>query len=64
MSEVSPIFKKNDDLDKKNYRPVSALPHIPTVFEMIMYIQIESFMEGKLSKLLTGFKKFIASDTV
>lgn len=64
MSEVSPIFKKNDDLDKKNYRPVSGLPHIPTVFEMIMYIQIESFMEGKLSKLLTGFKKFIASDTV
>ena len=27
------------------------------VFERIMYTQIESFMEDKLSKLLTGFKK-------
>ena len=25
FGEVSPIFKKNDDLDKENYRPVSAL---------------------------------------
>ena len=27
-AEVAPIFKKNDDLDKENYRPVSVLPHI------------------------------------
>ena len=27
------------------------------VFERIMYTQIESFMEDKLSKLLTGFRK-------
>ena len=25
LAEVSPIFKKNDDLDKENYRPVSVL---------------------------------------
>ena len=27
-SEVTPIFKKNDDLEKENYRPVSVLPHV------------------------------------
>ena len=27
-AEVSPVFKKNDDLDKENYRPVSILPHV------------------------------------
>ena len=56
-AEVTPIFKKNDDLDKENYRPVSVLPHVSKVFERIMYIQIQNIMEGKLSKLLKGFRK-------
>ena len=56
-AEVSPTFKKNDDLEKENYRPVSVLPHMSKVFERIMYTQIESFMEYKLSELLTGFRK-------
>ena len=56
-AEVTPIFKKNDNLDKENYRPVSVLPHVSKVFERIMYIQIENFMEDKLLKLLKGFRK-------
>ena len=32
LAEVSPIFKKKDDLDKENYRPVSVLPHMSKVF--------------------------------
>ena len=28
LAEVSRIFKKNDDLDKENYRPVSTLSHM------------------------------------
>ena len=56
-AEVTPIFKKNDDLDKENYRPVSVLPHVSKIIERVMYIQIENFMEDKLSKLLTGFRK-------
>ena len=63
-AEVSPIFLKNDDLEKQNYRPVSVLPHISKVFERIMYTQIESFNEDKLSQLLTGFRKIIAPNTV
>ena len=27
-AEVSPIFLKNDDLEKENYRPASVLPHM------------------------------------
>ena len=56
-AEVTPIFKKNDDLDKENYRPVSVLPHVSKIIERVMYTQIENFMEDKLSKLLTGFRK-------
>ena len=40
LTEVSPIFKKKDDLGKENCRPVSVLPHVSKVFERIMYHQI------------------------
>ena len=56
-AEVIPIFNKNDDLDKENYRPVSVLPHVSKIIERVMYIQIKNFIEDKLSKLLTGFRK-------
>ena len=49
LAEVSPIFKKKDDLDKESYRPVSVLPHVPKVFERIMYHQINGYMKDKLS---------------
>ena len=57
LAEVSPIFKKEDDLDKKNYRPVSVLPHVSKVFEKIMYHQINDYMNDRLLKQLTGFRK-------
>ena len=57
VAEVSPIFKKKDDLDKENYRPVSILPYVSKVFERIMYHQINDYMKDKLSKQLTGFRK-------
>ena len=56
-AKVTPIFKKNDDLDKENYRPASVLPHVSKIIERVMYIQIENFMKVKLSKLLKGFRK-------
>ena len=42
---------------EENYRPISVFPHVTKVTERIMYIQIENFMEGKLSKSLTSFRK-------
>ena len=47
LAEVSPIFKKKDDLDKENYRPVSVLPHVSKVFERIMHHQIYGYMKDK-----------------
>ena len=57
FAEVSPTFKKNDDLDKENYRPASVLFNVSKVFERIIYSQIDAFMLDKLLNLLTGFRK-------
>ena len=57
LAELSPIFKKIDDLDKENSRPVSVLFYVPKFFKKIMYRQIDAFTQDKLPNLLTGFRK-------
>ena len=37
LAEVSPVFKKDDDLDKENYRLVNVVIHVPKFFERIVY---------------------------
>ena len=36
---------------------MSLLPHISKVFERVLYKQINNFMENKISKCVTGFRK-------
>ena len=57
LADVSPFFKKDDDLNKGNYRPVSILSHISKVFERTFYKQIDRFMTSKFSHFLCGFRK-------
>ena len=57
LAVVSPLFKKKDNLDKENYRPVSVLTHLSKVFERILYKQIDFFMAPKFSRFLCGFRK-------
>ena len=44
-------------MEKENHRSISFLSHMSKVLKMIMYTQIESLMEDKVSKLFTGFRK-------
>ena len=46
-----------DSLKKENYRPASLLPHVSKVSERVIYKQINSYMEEKLSKYITSFRK-------
>ena len=57
LADVSPVFRKDDDLNKENYRPVSILPCMPKVLERIFYKQIDRFMTSKFSPFLCGFRK-------
>ena len=51
------LFTKKDALNKENYRPVSLLSHMSKVFERLLYEQIETFMNNKLSIKLFDFRK-------
>ena len=37
MANVTPVFKKENPLDKSNYRPISILPLISKVYERVIY---------------------------
>ena len=56
-ANVTPIFKKDDSLDKENYRPVSILPLLSKIFEKKIYKQLSNYTESFLSVLLCGFRK-------
>ena len=57
LADVSPVFKKDDDLNKENYRPVSIFSHMSKIFERTFYKQIDRFMTSKFSLFLCGFRK-------
>ena len=57
LADVSLDFKKDDDLNKENYRPVSIFSHMSKIFERTFYKQIDRFMISKFSLFLCGFRK-------
>ena len=42
-AQVSPLFKKNNSLDKGNYRPVSVLPCISKIYERAIHDQLMDY---------------------
>ena len=56
LANVTPLYKKSDREDKTNYRPISVLPSLSKVYKKILYKQLTSFFETKLSPHLCGFR--------
>ena len=57
LAEVTPVFKKEDELHKENYHLVSVLSHASKIFEIIVFNQMNLFLESRFSPLLAGFRK-------
>ena len=57
LGNLTLIYKKDDPLDKSNYRPFSALPLLSKVYERIIYKQLSQQAEQFLNKILCGFRK-------
>ena len=54
---MTPVFKKGDPTSKTDYRPVSTLSNLSKIFEKLIYLQLNNYMQNKLSFYLTGFQK-------
>ena len=59
IAKVIPIFKKGDDTDVNNYRPISLLPVISKIIEKVIYNQTYNYFDQ--NKILYahqyGFRK-------
>ena len=56
-ADVSSLFKKDNNMSKKNYRPISLLPTIAKIFERLMHRQLSEFTARLFSPLLGGFRQ-------
>ena len=57
LADVSPVFKKDDGLNKENYRSVSILPYMSNFLGRAFYKQIDRFIASKFLPFLSGFRK-------
>ena len=57
IADITTIFKKEDPLDKTNYRTISILPTVTKIFERILFNQLQRFSNKSLSPLLCDFRK-------
>ena len=57
LAEISPKFKKNDNLDKENYRSVNILTTMSKVFEYTLSDQMIMFFSNILNPSLSPYRK-------
>ncbi|CAN0002809.1 unnamed protein product, partial [Heterosigma akashiwo] len=55
VTRVTPVYKKGDATDPKNYRPVSVLPTLGTTFERVLMPQLSSFLNEHIPPEQFGF---------
>ena len=56
-AEIVPIFKKNDNLSKTNYRPVSVLTTLSKIFEQLLALQLSDYFEEIFDHMLAAYRK-------
>ena len=53
--DISPIFKKKDDIVKDKYRPVSILSVFSKVFETIIAEQLMKYFTSRFDKIICAY---------
>ena len=62
-AQVTPLYKKNDQLLKTNYRPVSVLSIFSKIFGKILEQQLSDFFENNFNPYLCAFGRGHACQT-
>ena len=65
MGQVTPIFilKKEDELSKVSYRPVTVLAAINIIYERIFVVQLNNLYTFTLSDFISSKRKFHSCET-
>ena len=64
-AQVTPVFKKAENLSKENYRPVSILPCLSKIFERVIENRLNEYSEGIFHESLSAFRSgYSCQDTL
>jgi hypothetical protein len=63
-AEITPVYKKGNNLEVGNYRPVSILPIMSKIYEEQMVNQFNVYFENIFSKYLSGFRSKHSCESV
>ena len=65
IAKLKPLYKKGSKLEPKNYRPISLLPLVSKVFERIVYMQTQNYLDKHniLYKYQCCFRNKHSTDT-
>ena len=55
--QLTPIQKKDDEFNKVNYRPVTVLPVLNSIYEILLATQMDEFCESVLSNYISSYCK-------
>ena len=57
FGELSPLYNRDDDLQKENYRPVCILIAMSKIFKRSMSDHMGTYFENIFSKFLSAFRR-------
>ena len=63
LGQVTPLFKKDDELNISNYRPVTVLPALTNVFERLLSAQMGDFYQNILSEYVSAYRRHHSCET-
>ena len=46
ISKIVPLYKKDDDTNLSNYRPISLLPSISKTFDKVILEQLSTYLDN------------------
>ena len=64
FANVSPVFKKSDNLKKENFRPISVLTTLSKIFESITADQMNEHFKDILCNWLSAYRALYSSNNV
>ena len=56
-AQLAPLHKKNDPMEKSNFRPVSVLTTISKIYEKVLSEQLSAYFDGIFDQYLCAFRK-------
>ena len=62
-AELAPVFKRDDNLNKHNFRPINILPCVSKIFERVYNDQMVEYFCKVISKFLVAFRKGYSCET-